>query len=434
MIARVAVLIIIVGIAYYFGRVCVNLPAFGRLIPLSVVTVIIFPLLIWPEWGLYFVSLVSPISNPRFVLGFAMLYTHQAVIAIGTFVVVARFFSVRRRVAFSAMDVALVVFTLSILLSMLNSPDLKRSLKWLLYYSIFICSYYYLLLAVREEVQLRRIFTFLAISASVICVLAFTSGRGRIAMPAIHTFFFKNPNAFGNYLVILASFLVCLLFYGDLGGVVRKLLAAALLLMGVAVVLTFSRSSWLGLLTGLLGINLVRPNPKAIAVVAVLIAAVFLFGPVQERIVEDIGDAGIQYRITKVKAAYALFQEHPFFGNGPGSFEHYAALSDEWALSAHSSIENLYMQLLSEGGLVQVAAFLFLVLTFIRQALLAVRKIQTPFLKAVVTGAIASFLAMLGIGFGENIFLFPKINWLLAFFMAAVPVALQLEAEKGEEA
>ena len=86
-------------------------------------------------------------------------------------------------------------------------------------------------------------------------------------MPAIHTFFFKNPNAFGNYLVILATFLICLFFYGDLGGGVRKLLAAVLLLMGAAVVFTFSRSSWLGLLTGLMGINLVRPNPKAITIV-----------------------------------------------------------------------------------------------------------------------------------------------------------------------
>ncbi len=104
-------------------------------------------------------------------------------------------------------------------------------------------------------------------------------------MPRIHTFFFKNPNAFGNYLVILTSFLICLFFYGDLGGVAQKLLAAALLLMGVAVVLTFSRSSWLGFLTGMMGVNLVRPSPKAITVVAVLLVAVFLFGPVQERII-----------------------------------------------------------------------------------------------------------------------------------------------------
>jgi hypothetical protein len=88
-----------------------------------------------------------------------------------------------------------------------------------------------------------------------------------------------------------------------------------------------------------------------------VISAAFFLSPIKKRAFEDISDPGAQYRIIKAKIAYAKFKKNPILGEGLGSFHYEAQFSNIWAYRAHSTLENNYLRMLAEGGLITFLAF-----------------------------------------------------------------------------
>jgi len=199
--------------------------------------------------------------------------------------------------------------------------------------------------------------------------------------------------------------------------------------MFISLVLTFSRSAWVGVFAGLLCLSVFRPKAPLVLFLFVIISAIFLVSPINKRIFKDIDDPGAQYRIVKAKIAYNEFKKHPILGSGLGSFHYGAQFSEIWAYRAHSTLENNYLLMLAEGGIIEFLAFLYLIIAFGRRAIVFLKRVSDPFLYSVLLGSLMSLIATLAAGMFEDTLFFPKNNWLIGMFMGIVMVVGRMYEE-----
>jgi len=205
--------------------------------------------------------------------------------------------------------------------------------------------------------------------------------------------------------------------------------------LAAALILTLSRSSWLGCAVGLLALGLIKPRLKYFSLVVPVLPIILLIPPVQRRLLEDKADPGITYRQTKTRMAFEMFKDQPILGHGPGGFQIMAPDREEWAIRAHSAVESMYMRMLAEGGIVQSLVFISLIIYATYLGITAIRVLPPGFLHTAVVGSLAAFWAGLGIGVGEDLLLFPMNNWLFGLYLGIIikaPELSELTPEKME--
>lgn len=228
-----------------------------------------------------------------------------------------------------------------------------------------------------------------------------------------------DPNSFGAS-IVFALPLVTAFWNANVGGRLGKLLLLAYVgLSSLCILLTGSRSSFLGLLVWFL-IVILSHHRRGMFLFAFMMAApmAFLMLPesLQNRfetiINPDVGPANAeessQGRIKGFFTGLELWQAHPLAGVGPGA----------WRPATHSKLEshNLYGQLLGELGTVGLISFLALLATY----WLNLRRIKRirhafpqwhhhlPFQLATSLGMALFLLLFMG-NFGHNLF---RFTWL----------------------
>ena len=308
---------------------------------------------------------------------------------------------------------------------MSHAPNMVMGIKSFLYISVLISSYYLVLLCVNREKHINVFIALLVITTSIVCLISLAyHGSGRLGSLVL-----RNPNSFGNFLALVIPFSISFLLYGRPERGKRLILVFSLILMFTSLVLTFSRSAWIGVFVAILSLSVFKPKAPLFFLICGIISAVFLFAPIQKRIVKDISDPGAQYRIIKAKIAYDKFKEHPILGNGLGSFHYEAQFSDIWAYRAHSTLENNYLLMLAEGGIIEFLAFLYLIIAFAKKALVLLRRVKDPFLNAILLGSVVSIISTLAAGMFENTLFFPKNNWLIGMFMGIAIIVERIYEE-----
>ena len=147
-------------------------------------------------------------------------------------------------------------------------------------------------------------------------------------------------------------------------------------------------------------------------------------------------DASSEGRIDAWKAGVRMFVEHPLMGVGAGNFspahaEQAKAFETRHWLKAHS----LYVQLISELGVVGVLTFGFFVIQFLRTAYRLMKKFpvlprSTDYRSVAVRAALIAFYGLLVSGiFGHNLY---RITWhLLAIMLVVAEEARPEGAEAG---
>jgi O-antigen ligase len=384
-----------------------------------------------PIIGIYVVAIISATFSPTINIGFANLYAHQWVIliallaSISSGLILGNFHS---RIK-SKLNVPMMIFVGSLLLSMGHAPNIIVGIKSFLYISVLIASYYLVVLCITSEKHIRVFIGLLVISTAVVCLISLGyRGSGRLGSLVL-----RNPNGFGNFLALMIPFYTSLFFHGKFKRGRKLFLVFSLILMFISLVLTFSRSAWVGVFVGLLCLSVLRPRGWLFLVVCGIIGAVFLFSPIQNRVFKDISDPGAQYRIIKARIAYDKFKEHPMLGNGLGSFHYEAQFSEIWAYRAHSTLENNYLLMLAEGGIIEFLAFLYLIIAFGKKATASLKRVKDPFLYSVLLGSATSIISTLAAGMFEDTLFFPKNNWLIGMFMGIVIVVGRIYEESTKE-
>ena len=380
-----------------------------------------------PIIGIYAVAIISTIFSPPINIGFANLYFHQWVILVALLASISRGLILENfhTKVKCGLNIPMMIFIGSLLLSMAHAPHMVTGIKSFLYIGVLIASYYLVLLCVNSEKHIKIFIVLLVIATSVVCLISLRSHvSGRLGSMVL-----RNPNSFGNFLALVIPFCISLFFYGRLERGKKWILALSIIFMFTSLGFTFSRSAWVGVFVSILSLSVLKPKAPLFLLICGLITAVFLVSPIQKRVFKDIDDPGAQYRIIKGKIAYNKFKEHPIQGNGLGSFHYGAQFSEVWAYRAHSTLENNYLLMLAEGGIIEFLAFLCLIIAFGKKAIAFLKRVKDPFLFSVLLGSVLSIISTLAAGMFEDTLFFPKNNWLIGIFMGIVIVVGRMHEE-----
>ena len=206
-----------------------------------------------------------------------------------------------------------------------------------------------------------------------------------------------NPNGLGTVLLIGTLVAFSLLLAPGVRWPSRVGLCAAVMVHAGGIAVTFSRGAWIGLVFGIAGTLMLAYRryllPVTLVGAAGLLAApdvfvrrfLFLFSATY------VGNSAIDGRTIRWAAALDQMAAHPWFGTGLGTFGGSAAERfGYWA----TWVDNYYLQVGAEGGLLLLAALLWLLLRVAKGLVKSHRVAGDPFLRALAAGVFGGLVAV----------------------------------------
>jgi len=353
------------------------------------------------EYTLYGILFFLPISNA--------LVTYLVILAffgfIGRKIIKPEFSYLKFRP-----NIFLTLFLFFSALSLFNSGEyLNKSInalfgKWMQYLGICIIiqdSIY------DQKIIKRGMFVFLfGASLAVLSGLSqyflgveFLRNRSMIDMPGgMHaiTSSFTHYNGLGGYLMVVLSLAVVLLLTDNPFSFRTGSLLIFSMFSTVAIILTFSRGSWLALIISFIFIFIFYgKNFKRLIPIFLMFIAVFFLPAFHERLFSTLKAGGDSDRFRYWLAALKMIKDHPIFGMGVGTFmaNFSKYLPDSFVSYAH----NCYLQIWAETGVFSLLSFIaFIVLL----AYLGIRKFMVS-RDFVLLGLLSGFIGFLTHSFFE---------------------------------
>lgn len=205
-----------------------------------------------------------------------------------------------------------------------------------------------------------------------------------------------NPNGLGAFL-LLGSMLTASLALARLGLRVRLASAAAFVVFAGAVAVTFSRGAWLGFIVGIAALAALSQRRLLAGMVVAGLVTPFLAPPAfVERLTfafssEYLMKSAAAGRLLSWRTAAQRIVDHPWFGVGLGTFGGTSSFlfgySKMW-------VDDFYLQLAAEGGLILLVAFVWLLLRAAKGVVAGYRRQTDPFTRAVAAGAFGGCAAV----------------------------------------
>jgi O-antigen ligase len=205
----------------------------------------------------------------------------------------------------------------------------------------------------------------------------------------------------------LALIAACLLLGFALEGKGRwRVLGFVSVLPLTAVLLTFTRNAYVGIVAALLLYAAVR-RPVSLAWIAVALVAVYLAAPagIRARIrsTADLSDPTNRDRIAMARAGARMVRENPVFGLGNDMVQPYYPLyrdadAPRWDVP---HLHNNVIQIAAANGLFAAAAYLAIVGMFLARAIVLVRRGDCPERTALWVGALLAGSAITVAGLFE---------------------------------
>ncbi len=355
------------GISSYFVPVLSILIGFFALL-------LFWRIFLMPELGVVFLFLLMPFL-PTMALAGLLIYT--------AICYCVKLFLGKRKFSLETADKAALFFAFALLLSGLFSFS-AGSLKPALLLVCFIGGYFLTVLLIRTEEWLARCSWAAIAAASVVSlygIFQYLTGSLASADAWLDSDMFEdislrvvstleNPNMLAEYLILLFPLAACrLITRGSSAN--RTLALSASALIGVCLILTWSRGAWLGLLFSALIFLLIWHRRAMYLIFAGVISIPFLPLILPDSIISrftsigNLADTSTAYRVNIWHGAVRMLKDYWFCGIGVGesawftTYPRYSLAAIESAPHAH----NLYLQTWIESGIVGLSlllAFLFL--------------------------------------------------------------------------
>jgi O-antigen ligase len=162
-----------------------------------------------------------------------------------------------------------------------------------------------------------------------------------------------------------------------------RLAGLACVLPFAAVLLTFTRGAYVGIVAALAVYVVVR-RPRALLGIAPALVLVYLLAPagIRDRIrsTADLSDRTNRDRIAMARAGARIVRDHPVFGLGPDMVEPYYPLyrdpdAPRWSVP---HLHNNAIQFAAANGLFTAAAYLAIVAMFLARVIVLLRRGSVP--------------------------------------------------------
>jgi O-antigen ligase len=314
----------------------------------------------------------------QFVLGafvFASTFSIAATqTALGAALLLWAFYVIRKQVSRPSrtiLDVPVALFAAAALVSALCSQQRLESLANLK--NLLLLSAVYLIAYLAKASELRgRLFAALVVSGAGsaiygIAIHLLGRGKGSLGRSAGS---FSTAMTFGGILLILTALFLAMALGARLS---RKLrIAACLSALSTCAALFFSstRSSWVGALVSIVVIlSILRKRLLAPFAAALVIFVVLLPAPYRAR-VESIWNPKFRtnvQRLELLRGGVSIFREHPIIGVGTMDLaQSYAEHMPPGAVYVHGHLHNDLLQIAVQMGVVGLATFILLIVSFFR--------------------------------------------------------------------
>ena len=202
-----------------------------------------------------------------------------------------------------------------------------------------------------------------------------------------------NPNVLGEYLLLVIPIACAFAFSADNW---KKRIAALLAagIMGVCLILTYSRGCYLGLLfAAAVFLVLLDRRFLFLGIIAVALCPLYLPESVISRFtsIGNMADSSTSYRVRIWLGSLAMLKDFGFSGVGYGSeafntiYPTYA-MHGVYAQHAH----NLFLQILCDSGIVGLLVFLGLIVSFYRMMLTAIRHTSDSSARVLQIGGVSA--------------------------------------------
>jgi len=217
---------------------------------------------------------------------------------------------------------------------------------------------------------------------------------------------------------------------------IRYLWGLGLLLSLFVLILTQTRSAWVGLVVAS-SLILFLYKPRALIVVP-LVVGLFYFAspqPIKRRVLSifSLKDPSNKYRIEYMRIGIKIIKEYPLFGTGPDTVDK-VFQNPKYGLSEGAKsfphLHNNILQTGAERGIPTLLAWLtFMVWAFI--SLLKILKNKDPTLLPFTVAALAALFALFIAGLFEYNFADSEIT-MLFLYMITVPFSLARIQKKND--
>jgi len=238
----------------------------------------------------------------------------------------------------------------------------------------------------------------------------------------------NDPNVLGGMLLLTTAIATSQLF-SPRPVLARRYVAPMLAVMGLCMLLTFSRGSWIGLAAAVLLIG--TAIDRRLWLVFLGGAAVLLLLPQMQTFIAHlvsgllVQDQAAAMRLGEYKDAVRLISRYPFFGVGFGA----APTSD-----LYIGVSNVYMLIAEEMGLIGLGSFLLAMAVFCWESFRAWQRALDPQVRGILVGGAGAIAGGLAAGFLDHYFFnidFPHAIALFWLVVGLTMAAVRLSA--GEQ-
>lgn len=346
----------------------------------------------------------------------------------------------------SAVSFYTVVFVLAVIVAQLFSVSPGESFKFLVFYTNCFMLVILFVSSIRTTTQLRNaievilagitITALLGIFMSIIGVPAdpsLTDTTANLDMPGRVYATIKNTNDYAESLLIFFPFYLAVIIYSKL--TVKKVLFIAMAIPSfVAIMLTYSRTSWIGLVAATFIFVFFANKKMLIPLIALaLFGLPFLPATVVNRIQTIIsGDTSIGYRFTIFKTVMPIIKDYWFTGIGLGTFvfknvvARYPIYTEGW-IPPHS--HNVFLHIWLESGIVGILSFFGWMIHLIKIGINKIRYELDKTIKYVIIACVSSLSGVLITGMGEYIWHEHRVMLLYWAVVGLLTAAVSLNGE-----
>ena len=349
-----------------------------------------------------------------------------------------------RRLSFgrTPFDKAILLFVMLSALSILASPD--RGFSLYNYYHLmgrYIAIYYLVIYNITTLEQVKRLVSFLLVSAFFVTAYGFVQYFHGVDISAfewvdgeqfpdlkIRVFStLHNPNLLAGFLVMMLAVASGIALYSH-NVRLKCLLAVFAVMLGYCLVLTYSRGAWISALAVLAVYGMLYNKKVLWALLAVPLLIMFSYEGVVDRLLSIVNptDTSSALRWALWESTLFMILYNPIVGIGWGSYWIVYPEYDFFIQNAAVTIfhaHNTYLHMAAEIGIPGFLVFLYIGYSHVKLALQGVAAHETRWLQGLMLGIVAAFAGIAVNGLTDHVLYniqLAMLMWLLSALIIVV--------------
>jgi len=252
--------------------------------------------------------------------------------------------------------------------------------------------------------------------------------------------FFDSPMTFGNYILLVLPMVIGLSFYSNLKTERQWLQLASLIIMA-AIIFSYVRGVWLGIIGGLIFMGILR-NRRLLTLVLAGIVVGFLFvvflpsSRFAKRVTETFkSERPVGDRIYLLEGSLNIIRDYPITGVGWEGFRKvYPRYKPPKAGKVGCNAHNNFLDVAVDSGLMGLGMFLWLLAVIYKVGFNIFKKLEDGYIKGIAWGFLGSFTAFLISGLSQYNFGDSEVVMLFYFLLGMVMVIPRIgEGELNRE-